>query len=1099
MRKENIFVTAFCLSLLVSVPETMLAVESVQTVLQQGRTISGKVTDQNGEPIIGANVVVKGTSNGVITDVDGNFELRNASGKLVVSYIGYQIQEVSISGKSNLLIRLSEDSEVLDEVVVTGYGVQKKASLTSAISQIKGEEAFKNKGIANATVALQGEIPGLTITRSSTRPGSEGAAMKIRGDISVNGNSSPLIIIDGISGSLDELNAMDASDIENISVLKDASAAIYGARSASGVVLVTTKKGKKGKAQITYNGSISRTIDGIQPPITTNAEWLDMFFEAQYNDAAATRPNLTDPRDIYQNMDWWIFNSFGGPTLDTSDIDPETGAPTIYKGYKLFNALRSGKVLTLQNGDKVERWNPNTYMQDYLYGQATSHKHNISISGADDKFSYRASLGYAENNSQLKVAEDGEKKYSARLNADYQALDFLKFETNMAYEKRDIVNPSTDVGAGYFDPWFWPIWNENGDVYDTFSGSRNPVGGLTQGGQNKNSLTTFRGGLKATLDFSKWGLEGLTLSGTGNYKLVRRDQQKVYNKVQYYDWVGTETGNKQGPGSLEEIMEKWENITLGGFINYDRIFKEKHSVSAMLGMTAEQETSKKVGAKRNQGPMYPGSDLTDLDVWVSGDNNGAYGGQSSWGFVSYLGRVNYVYDDKYSIELLGRRDGSSKLSKEQRWKNFYSVSGFWRISSEEFMKDFTWLSDLKVRYNYGKTGSVTGIDNYERYALIKTGGTIFGVNPTSHTSLWIDGIRSDQRTWETINSHDVGVDFAFLNNRLRGSFDYFIKRNNGMFINVEYPSILGAGAPKTNNGKFEAKGWEIALNWNDKIGQVTYNLGASLSDAWSKVLELENNENVPNPGKNSNRLIGKPRDALYVYQTDGIFQTQEEVDAYYEMYYWNASHTGPKPNNIIPAPQEASAETLRPGARNVVDLNGDGSITTADLYYAGDMAPRLTFGIKAGLEWKGIDVAAFFQGVGKQTILRSGYLAAPWTTNYVLQNSTFMGKMWTPENPDAEYTIASRNQNFNKWNYNEKDVQVQNNRYIRLKSLVIGYTIPKKWTAKAGISNLRVYFSGDDLWEWTKVKDGYDPEYGENSNNTFPFSRLLTFGVDVTF
>lgn len=1048
MRKENIFVTAFCLSLLVSVPETMLAVESVQTVLQQGRTISGKVTDQNGEPIIGANVVVKGTSNGVITDVDGNFELRNASGKLVVSYIGYQIQEVSISGKSNLLIRLSEDSEVLDEVVVTGYGVQKKASLTSAISQIKGEEAFKNKGIANATVALQGEIPGLTITRSSTRPGSEGAAMKIRGDISVNGNSSPLIIIDGISGSLDELNAMDASDIENISVLKDASAAIYGARSASGVVLVTTKKGKKGKAQITYNGSISRTIDGIQPPITTNAEWLDMFFEAQYNDAAATRPNLTDPRDIYQNMDWWIFNSFGGPTLDTSDIDPETGAPTIYKGYKLFNALRSGKVLTLQNGDKVERWNPNTYMQDYLYGQATSHKHNISISGADDKFSYRASLGYAENNSQLKVAEDGEKKYSARLNADYQALDFLKFETNMAYEKRDIVNPSTDVGAGYFDPWFWPIWNENGDVYDTFSGSRNPVGGLTQGGQNKNSLTTFRGGLKATLDFSKWGLEGLTLSGTGNYKLVRRDQQKVYNKVQYYDWVGTETGNKQGPGSLEEIMEKWENITLGGFINYDRIFKEKHSVSAMLGMTAEQETSKKVGAKRNQGPMYPGSDLTDLDVWVSGDNNGAYGGQSSWGFVSYLGRVNYVYDDKYSIELLGRRDGSSKLSKEQRWKNFYSVSGFWRISSEEFMKDFTWLSDLKVRYNYGKTGSVTGIDNYERYALIKTGGTIFGVNPTSHTSLWIDGIRSDQRTWETINSHDVGVDFAFLNNRLRGSFDYFIKRNNGMFINVEYPSILGAGAPKTNNGKFEAKGWEIALNWNDKIGQVTYNLGASLSDAWSKVLELENNENVPNPGKNSNRLIGKPRDALYVYQTDGIFQTQEEVDAYYEMYYWNASHTGPKPNNIIPAPQEASAETLRPGARKVVDLNGDGSITTADLYYAGDMAPRLTFGIKAGLEWKGIDVAAFFQGVGKQTILRSGYLAAPWTTNYVLQNSTFMGKMWTPENPDAEYTIASRNQNFNKWNYNEKDVQVQNNRYIRLKSLVIGYTIPKNGQLK---------------------------------------------------
>ena len=1063
----------------------------------KGIRISGTVLDKEKSPLPGVNVTVKNEPGGAITDVDGHFyiEVPNKQSVLNITYIGFKSKEIVVGNEINFNIILEEDVEALDEVVVVGYGNQKKLSVIGSVQTIEPTklQVGSSRSLSNN---LAGQLAGVIAVQPSGEPGYDNSNFWIRGIASFSGNTSPLVLVDGVERSLNDL---DPAEIESFSVLKDASAAIYGARSASGVVLVTTKRGKKGKAQITYNGSISRTIDGIQPPITSNAEWLDMFFEAQYNDARATHPDLTDPRDIYQNINWWVFNSFGGPTLNESDIDPETGAPTVYKGHKLFNALRSGQVLTLRNGDKVERWDPNVYLQDYLYGQATSQKHSVSISGADDKFSYRASLGYANNNSQLKVAEDGEKKYSARLNADYQALDFLKLETNMAYEKRDIVNPSTDVGTGYMDPWLWAVFNENGDAYDTFSGNRNPLGGLIQGGQNKNSFSTFRGGLKATIDFSKWGLEGLSLSGTGNYKLAQRNTQKVYNKVQYYDWVGTETGNKQGPGSLEEIVEKWENITLGAFVNYDRIFKEKHSVSAMLGMTAEQETSKKVGAKRNQGPMYPGSDLTDLDVWISGDNNDAYGGQSSWGFVSYLGRVNYIYDNRYSIELLGRRDGSSKLSKEQRWKNFYSVSGFWRISSEEFMKDFTWLSDLKIRYNYGKTGSVEGIDNYERYALIKTGGTIFGTNPTSHTSLWIDGIRSDQRTWETINSHDVGVDFAFLNNRLRGSFDYFIKRNNGMFINVEYPSILGAGAPKTNNGKFEAKGWEIALNWNDKIGQVTYNLGASLSDAWSKVLELENNENVPNPGKNSNRLIGKPRDALYVYQTDGIFQTQEEVDAYYEMYYWNASHTGPKPNNIIPAPQEASTSSLRPGARKVVDLNGDGSITTADLYYAGDMAPRLTFGIKAGLEWKGIDVAAFFQGVGKQTILRSGYLAAPWTTNYVLQNRTFMGKMWTPENPDAEYTIASRDQNFNKWNYNEKDVQVQNNRYIRLKSLVIGYTIPKKWTAKAGISNLRVYFSGDDLWEWTKVKDGYDPEYGENSNNTFPFSRLLTFGVDVTF
>ena len=1100
MRKRIIFAATLCLTILSPAHTIKAATEVVQEVNQAGQTIRGTVVDKDGEPVIGANVQVKGANNGTITDIDGKFTLNNASGTLVISFIGYKPQEISLDGKTVINVKLLEDTELLDEVVIvaTGYGSQKKASLTSAISQIKGDEAFANKGIANATVALQGEVPGLTITRSSTRPGSEGAAMKIRGDISVNGNSSPLIIIDGITGSLDELNSMDSRDIENISVLKDASAAIYGARSASGVILVTTKRGKKGKAQISYSGSISRTINGIQPPITTNQEWLDMFYEAQYNDAAATNPNLTNREDIHKVVNWWIFNSFGGPTLDENDIDPATGAPTIYKGETLFNALRSGKVLTLRNGDKVERWDPNVYMMDYLYGQATSQKHTVSISGADEKFSYRASLGYSDNNSQLKVVDDGEKKYSARLNADYQALEFLKFETSMSYDKRDITSPTTDVGAGYFDPWFWTVYNQNGQAYDTFSGSRNPIGGLTQGGEKKNSLTTFRGSMKATYDFSSY-VKGLSISASGGYKMVQRNIQEVKNKVQYYDWVGTETGNKQGPGSLKEEIEKWENITLGAFANYERTFADIHSVSAMIGMTAEEETSKKVGAVRKQGPLYPGSDLTDLEVWIGGDNNEAYGGQSSWGFVSYLGRLNYIYDDKYSIEVLGRRDGSSKLAKEQRWKNFYSVSGFWRISREKFLNEIPWLSNLKVRYNYGRTGSVTGIDNYERYSTIKTGSTIFGVTPTSHTSLWIDGMRSNERSWETIDSHNAGIDFAVLNNRLRGSFDYFVKTNTGMFIDVQYPSILGASAPKTNNGKFRAKGWELALNWYDQIGQVKYNIGGSLSDAWSKVLALTNNENVPNEGKNENRLIGKPRQAIYVYQTDGIFQSQEEVDAYYEMYYWNPEHTGPKANNIIPAPQTASSSTLRPGARKVVDLDGDGAITNKDLYYAGDMAPRLTFGFKAGLEWKGVDFSAFFQGVGKQVVLRGGYLAAPWMTNYVLQNNTFAGKMWSPENPNATYTIASRDQNFNKWNYQNKDVSIQKNRYIRLKSLVIGYTLPKQLTAKAGINKVRVYFSGDDLWKWTKIKDGYDPEYGENSNNTFPFSRLLTFGIDLTF
>lgn len=1063
---------------------------------QKGNTVQGTVVDQNGEPVIGATVRVKGSKAGTVTDLDGKFTLTNADGPIEISYIGYKTQIIKNAKGNNVHISLQEDANALEDVVVVGYGQQKKASLTSAITQIKGEEVFKDRSVSSTAVALQGEIPGLTVTRTSTRPGMEGAAFKIRGDISVNGSSSPLIIIDGVTGSLDELNSMNGNDIDNISVLKDASAAIYGSRAASGVILVTTKRGKEGKAHISYNGSISRTINGIQTPLTSTSEFLDMFYEAQYNDASVLCGS-SDPATIHNNINWWIFNSFGGPTLDTSDIDPETGNPTVYKGEKLFNALRAGKILTLQNGNKVERWDPTSNIMDELYGQATSQKHNVNISGADQRFGYNLSLGYESAKSQLKPAYDGQRKWSGRLNADYNATEDLKFATNISYEKRDVQCPSTDVGQGWYDQWFWAIYNENGDPYDTF-GFRNPLGGLTKGGTNKYQLTTLRGNISGTYDFKKF-VKGLTLTGNAAYKLVEQNSQITRYKVNYYDWVGNVTQTKYAPGSMSQDNKRWENINLSALLNYQNTFAKYHNVAAMAGITAEQETNKNINLSRNKGPMYENAGIEDMNIFIGGDNNGANGGKSSWGLLSYITRLSYNFDNRYAIEFLGRRDGSSKLSEAQRWKNFYSVSGYWRISGEKWMKRLNWINDLKLRYNYGKTGSVEGIGNYERYATISTGSTILGINPTAHTTMWLGGMTSDQRTWETIDSHNFGLDFTLLNNRLSGSFDYFIKTNNGMFISVEYPQVLGASAPKVNDGKFRARGWEFALNWRDKIGQVKYNVGLSLSDAWSEVMKLTNNENVPNPGKNSNRLIGKPRNAIYVYKTDGLFQNQAEVDAYYEKYYWNADHTGPKEGNILPAPGKQKTNTLRPGARKVVDLNGDGVITRDDIEYAGDAAPRLSFGIKTGLEWKGIDFSAFFQGIGKQNILRTGYFFAPWVSNYVRQNNSFMGKMWTPENPNAEYSIASRDAAFNRWNYENKDVSVQNNKYIRLKSLVIGYTLPQAWTTKAGLSKVRVYFSGDDLWEWTKVKDGYDPEYGESSNSTFPFSRQLTFGLDLTF
>lgn len=1065
---------------------------------QNAGTIKGQVVDSKGEAVIGASVRVKGAHAGSVTDLNGNFTLKvNPNAILEVTYVGYQRQEVALNGRTNVKITMQDNSTSLDEVVVVGYGTQKKASLTSAISQIKGDEVFANRPQGNPTVALQGAVPGLVITRTSTRPGSEGASMKIRGDISINGNSTPLVIIDGISGSLDELNEMDANDIENISVLKDGSAAIYGARSAAGVVLVTTKKGKKGKAQVQYSGSFSTTIDGIQPAVTNNREFLDMFYEAQVQDYNVLYPELAgqtgaDGHPAVEGAGgfWWLF---GKTVLTGTDADGK-----VWQNRELWEALRDGKELTLNSAGTTVRYEPWHTLKNVLYGQAFSQKHSVSVSGADDRFSYRASLGFSDNNSQLKVADDNEKKYSGRLNVDYKVSDLLKLEAGMSYEKRNIKSPTEGIGQGYMDPWFWPVYNELGQIYDTF-GRRNPVGYL-HSGYTKTNNTTFRSTLRGIFDLKKI-TEGLTFTLYGGYKVFQRETQKVRNPLQMYDWVGKEFGTAQfSPGYLNETIQKWENITGGAQANYARTFADVHNVSAMVGMTVEQEMYKNVSAERNKGPMYPGSDLTDLNVWVNGTTNKADGGQNGWSFVSYLARLGYTYKDKYIVEFLARRDGSSKLTPEQRWKNFYDISAGWVLSEESFLKGLEWLNFLKVRYNYGKTGSVDGIGNYESYATLGTGSFYYGQDMSlTGSKVWLNGMTSTLRTWETIEKQDVGFDVTVLNNRLSATFDWFRNTNDGMFIPVTYPAVLGASAPKTNNGKFRSQGWEFSLNWRDRIGQVTYNLGAQISDSHSKVMKLENNENVPNPGINTARLIGKPRTAIYVYKTAGLFQTAEEVTEYYNKYYWNADHTTAKADNILPAPAEKSTNTLRPGARKLVDVDGDGAITQKDLVYKGDTDPHFVFGLKGGLEWKGIDFSFFFQGVAKQNVLRSGYMRAPWVANYTLQNSTFEGKTWTPDNPNAQYAIMSRDQNFNMFNYDNKDISVQQSRYIRLKNLTVGYTLPKAWTQKLTLSKVRIYFSGEDLWEATSIKDGFDPEFGESSNNTFPFSRLLSFGLDVTF
>ena len=671
---------------------------------QNSSRVSGRVVDDKGEPLIGVSVMLKADKTiGAITDTDGKYSL-TVPGKndiLQFSYIGYLTQEITVGSKSEINVTLLENLKSLDEVVVVGYGTQKKASLTSAISQISGDDAFKDRGFTNPSVALQGTVPGLYVTRTSTRPGNENISMKIRGDISVNGTSSPLVLIDGISGSLDELNAMNPNDIENISVLKDASAAIYGARSASGVLLVSTKRGKKGATKVSYSNLFSKTIEGINPKWSTNSEWIEMWYEAQYQDARANNPNLTTNEDIMKQFNWWVFTA----SSTSGGIDLETNQ--IIESKDLLAALWKGREFSVSKGAtvKVIRYKPDTYLIDELFGSASWQKHSVNLSGGDDRFNYMASLGYAENQSQLKVTRDGENKYSGRLNADYQANKMLKIESGMSFEKRNITAPYISTSIGYDDLWPWPIKNEQGQWYDSWSGNRNPVGRLTDGGFNKTDYGTSRMNLKLILDLSQF-VKGLSISGTGGYKNVQQNTQNFRQNVKFYDWVGNYQNQIQANDELREEACNWQNVTLGGFVNYENLFNKVHRVSAMFGATSEEENYKRIYASRRSGSLFQNSGLIDLDAMINGTNNEAAGGQSSWAFLSYLTRLNYAYNNKYLIEFLARRDGTSRLYPDQRWKNFYSVSAGWVLSQESFLANLSWLNFLKLRYNYGRTGSV---------------------------------------------------------------------------------------------------------------------------------------------------------------------------------------------------------------------------------------------------------------------------------------------------------------------------------------------------------------------------------------------------------
>ncbi|MEI6866180.1 SusC/RagA family TonB-linked outer membrane protein, partial [Flavicella sp.] len=1020
------------------------------------------------------NVILKGTSIGTITDFDGNYSINVSSSDaiLVFSSIGFVSKEIVSGSKTTINVSLESDLMALDEVIVVGFGTQKKTTLTGAVSQVKGDDMLRAKGTSNAAIALQGEVPGVVITRTSPRPGNENFDIKIRGDISVNG-IDPLILLDGLEIPMWQLGTINSNDIETYSIIKDGSAAIFGTKAAGGVILITTKKGKKGKMEITYKGEIQVNMPNDMP-IANLSEWAQLWLVAGDND----EHNYLD-----------------------SDGNEQYAAPN----YRFFSRDELVSIIdgTMPMAPESYYWfGKDQYFSDVsqfdaIYGNTISERHDISVSGGSDKATYRTSFGYADERSPIAYVYDGARRYNFRTNLSYEINDYLSMDVTTSYDNRTVSSPIQGVGSGLQNMNLFPLYNPDGQYYDNF-GASNPLALLDEGGRDDNNTEIFRLGGKITLDLDKH-IKGLSFSYLGN--MSARDARRTYRytSVTMYDWFGnvTFTPTTLLSSSLRVDVDKhfFQNHVFQA--NYNKSIGD-HNFALMANVTSE--LNQVSNYQMNRSNMLS-DDLDDLNTGDATTQTNS-GGSNAVGLVAYLGKFNYDYKSIYLLELLGRRDGSSRFNEENRWKNFFSVSGGVNLHQLSFVQDLNVFDNLKIRASYGETGSISGIGNYDYISLINTGSTIFGSDPSLANTAIVSSLISEDRSWERVANTNIAVDFSLLDRRLNGVIEVYHRENNDMLIDITYPAQIGfnSGAiPKTNSGDFTNNGYELSLNWKDKIGEVKYNVGLSFWDSDSEVKRYEGKTAIT-IGSNSS-IEGKPLNALYAYKTDGVLSTEAEVLDYYNQYGFvdQANQNTMKTGTLLPGYR--TTNRLLPGNVRRVDVNGDGIIDQDDLVFVGDANPHLSYAIRFGAEYKGLDFSAFFQGVGEQNILREGALAYPFRSWWTNQNTAFLGTTWTVDNPNAENPAAFYNTSRKTWNYGDtNDINIIKASYLRCKTISLGYTIPQNTVEKAGLNRVRLSLSGNDLFVFTNINDGLDPEHNnESGSSTMPFVSSIILGVEVSF
>lgn len=1017
--------------------------------LQQAKrvTISGTIKDaQSGEPIMGASVRAIGLKAVAMTDANGRFTLQaNEGGKIQVNYIGYKVETVTVEpGQTTFDIAIREDEKTLQEAVVVGYGTQKKVNLTGSVATLDNK-AIQDRPLQNLQQGIQGTMPGVTITGTNGAPGMDAGKIRIRGTGTFN-TADPYILIDGVEAGT--MSGLDPSDIESISVLKDAaSAAIYGSKASNGVILITTKRGKSGKPKVTYNGYVSvqnvtNTIERL-----SSYEYASMYNEALQSEGKAARfsdeelqkfKDGTDPN--YPNNDWY----------------------------------------------------------DLAYKTGVMQRHNISVNGGTDNMSYMASVGYLNQSGVLKNA--GREQFNGRTNLTMNITKRLTARLNLAFIKNNYTDPSSAYSGGSSDQIIrqlnviapWIVARYTGDdgkpAWGTISDG-NPIAWLDNDLKVSRKNTNFTGlfgldyeildGLKATMQASY-------VNNNQNYSYFQKYFRYNPNKV-------------TDPSYLDERVYKWERSTFEALLNYDKNFG-LHHVGAMAGWHAESYDYKYWYTYRKN---FPTNDLTDLNAGdISTQQTSGY--TRDLNMISWFGRVNYDYAGKYLFEANIRSDASSRFAKGHRWGYFPSFSAGWRISEESFMEGTRdWLTNLKLRASWGRLGNQDALSDYYPAITTYNLGATYPFGGSLNSGYYQSSYHLSTISWERATTWGIGLDLGLLKNRVNLSLDYYNRKTTGIIMQVDVPREFALGAYYDNVGTIRNQGLELNVTYEDSYGDWTWGASANLAYNKNEILALTGGKDrmdVDSYGRLN--AIGHAYNSYYVYEANGYFQTDEEAKEYMN-YYWPAKGIVKGKEVENPKGTNPWGKDFKAGDLRYVDTNGDGYLNSDDRTFHNSTEPVYTFGLNLHAGWKGFDLSLFFNGAAKVSRAFDGYEVYGAFAGDAGHPASIWKDHWTKDNPNAAMPRLFTDNNSPSAYRNGanciSDFWLDDCSYVRLKNLQLGYTLPKSLLEKWGVSNVRVYYSVENLFTIDNVRINIDPEATGDRLSSYPLLRTHAFGVSITF